>query len=134
MTIKKTIYIGKTRRKVSEVSFEMSQVQKVDSSDFKINASIVGFPEQFNRNLTPGIVVQEKEKNEPNPSYSSLFKEIEASCEFDSLVLAMAYFRQMLRLYLEQNSGIKLFELFEGNLEALEFDDIFWTHDCVPDE
>ena len=133
MTIKKTIYIGKTRRKVIEVIFEMSRANVLSEQDYKIDASVTGLPDQFNRSWTPCVEIEEREKIEENPSYSNLNKVIEACSEFDVIVLALAYFRQILRQYIEENPTVKIFELIEGNLESLEIDDIFWTHDCVPD-
>jgi len=133
MTIKKIIYFGKTRRKVNELSFEMSSVKSLGGDDYEIDALITGFPEEFNRGWTRCVEIEKREKNEESPSYPSLKKTIEACSEFDVIVLTMAYFRQFLRTYLEENLNTKLYELIEGNLEVLEIDDIFWTHDCVPD-
>ena len=131
MSIKKTFYIGKTRRKVDEVFFEMSRTNMLSDNSYEINASITGFPESFNRSLTRSVEIEEREKKELNPSYPSLTKVIDACSEFDAIVGTMAYFRQILRQYIEENPSIKLYEKIEGNLEELELDDIFWTHDCV---
>lgn len=133
MAIKKTIYFGKTRRKVNELLLEMSSDRKLGEHDYEIDALIRGFPEQFNRSWTRCVEVEEREKNEKNPSYPSLQKTIEADSEFDAIVSAMAFFRQFLRKYLMENPRTKFYDFMAGNLEILEIDDIFWTHDCVPD-
>lgn len=133
MSIKKSLYYGKTRRKVDELWFEMSVINKLCSDHYTIEAEITGFPEIYNRSMTRCVEIEEREKSETNPTYPSIKKTIEAWSEFDVLVNAMAYFRQHLRAYIEAHPKIKLYEKIEGDLEALEIDDIFWTHDCVPD-
>lgn len=133
MTIKKTIYIGKTRRKVDKVLIEMSRAKVLGEQDHEIDASISGLPQSFNRSLTRFVEIEERERTEVSPSYPKLEKVIHACSEFDVIVLALAYIRQILRHYLEENPNIKLYELVEGELDALDIDDIFWTHDCVSD-
>lgn len=133
MSIKKSIYYGRTRRKVDEVWFEMSAINRLSSDHFTIEAEITGFPEIYNRSMTRCVEIEEREKSETNPTYPSIKKTIEAWSEFDVLVNAMAYFRQHLRAFIETDPKIKLYEKVEGNLEALEINDIFWTHDCAPD-
>ena len=94
MSIKKSIYYGRTRRKVDEVWFEMSAINRLSSDHFTIEAEITGFPEIYNRSMTRCVEIEEREKSETNPTYPSIKKTIEAWSEFDVLVNAMAYFRQ----------------------------------------
>jgi hypothetical protein len=133
MSIKKSIYYGKTRRKVDELLFEMSTINTLSPEHFTIEAEITGFPELYNRSMTRCVEIEERENSKTNPTYPSINKTIEAWSEFDVLIDAMAYFRQHLRNFIEVDPKIKLFEKIEGNLETLEVDDIFSTHDCVPD-
>ncbi len=133
MKIKKILYYGKSRRKVSELIIEMSEVTTVSIGLHKIKCVLFGLPDQWNKLHTRCVEIEAREKREESPLYSFICKEIEEGAEFDALVNAMAYFRQNIRLFIEDNPGMKLYENIEGGLEPLEVEDVFWTHDCVPE-
>lgn len=61
-------------------------------------------------------------------------KELEGNSAFDCVTLGMAFLRQSLRALQRENPKIKFYEEYDGDLEEIKFEDVFWTHDCITDE
>ncbi|WP_318509957.1 hypothetical protein [Photobacterium leiognathi] len=133
MAIKKEIYFGKTRRKVFELIFEMSDVKSSENDGYETNAIIIGLPKDYNRMGTRDAEAEEKEERDGREKYTIQGLKIEAASEFDVLIFTFAFFRQVLRQFMLENPSIKLYSLIDDYLELQEIDDVFWTHDCVPD-
>ena len=52
---------------------------------------------------------------------------------FDAARMGMAGLRQILRMLQQRDPAMKYFEDIEGKRVEQSVDDIFWTHDCVPE-
>ena len=132
MNINKSLYYGKSRRKVERISLDMSKPELVDGR-YVVNASASGLPDEFNRSRTSGAEVSKLERLGKKATCPSLKSIVDGLTEFDAIVLGLAFLRQTLRSFIESSTSTKIYEKYGEDLEVLEIEYIFWTHDCVPD-
>ena len=106
----KTIYCGKSRRKLQTIALSLGGISKLDEYIYSFEVTIDG----------------------PNISEN---RKLQASSEFDCLTMGTAFFRQSLRLYLINEPKIKFYEkVHEDEFLNLSLDEIFGTMDCIPED
>ena len=60
-------------------------------------------------------------------------KERRDACLFGAIRMGLAGFRQILRHIQKGSPGVKFYDEIDGKLTEQSVDDLFWTHDCVPE-
>ena len=132
MNINKSLFYGKSRRKVEQITLDMSSPELVDGR-YIVNAMVSGLPDEFNRSRTTLVEIGKLEGIGKKSNYPSLKMTVDGLTEFDAIVMGLAFLRQSLRSFIESSPSSKIYGKYGEDLEVLEIEDIFWTHDCLPD-
>lgn len=104
----KKIQSGKSKRKTEVLGLNISEIRQDANNGWVCNASC------------DGVITAEKE--------------LQGACAFDCLILGIAFLRQSIRDLIAQDPTIKFFDEDEDGLFEVSVEDIFWTHDCIPEE
>ena len=94
---------------------------------------VSGLPDEFNRSRTTLVEIGKLEGIGKKSNYPSLKMTVDGLTEFDAIVMGLAFLRQSLRSFIESSPSSKIYGKYGEDLEVLEIEDIFWTHDCLPD-
>jgi hypothetical protein len=109
MQYKISLFYGLSRRKTYPLDLSLSEIIQNDSSETWTYRVIYSGAEHIDKTL-------------------------EGNSAFDCLTLGLAFLRQSLRRLLEDQPGTIFYFENAGKLEEMSVDDIFWTHDCIPEE